>query len=258
MGTRDTSWPAGTPCWVDCGFEDLGRARKFYGHLFGWDTEQGPAETGDYTMCLKNGRPAAALATSPDEGVPTYWSTYFATDDVEATTEAVTAAGGEVVASMDVSSFGRMAVYRDPTGAVFSVWQAQDHIGFGIFNEVGTVTWNDLMTRDLETAKTFYAAVFGFTYEDMGGGYQTVKTADGRTVAGMHQAEQLPDDVPANWLVHFVVADRDSAVSLIEMEDDTAILMTLDTPFGPEAVVQGPEGEVFNVISLSDEVSDEG
>ena len=29
----------------------------------------------------------------------------------------------------DVMTFGRMAVIQDPTGAVFSLWQAQGHSG---------------------------------------------------------------------------------------------------------------------------------
>ncbi|AKU18430.1 VOC family protein [Luteipulveratus mongoliensis] len=254
MGTRDTAWPAGTPCWVDCGFEHVDKARKFYGHLFGWDMEPGPAETGGYTMCLKNGRPAAAISESQDEDVPTFWATYLATDDVDATTTAVREAGGQVVVeTLDIPGSGRMAIYQDPTGAQFSVWQADGHTGMQIYHEPGTVAWNDLMTRDLPTAMDFYAKVFGYTYEDAGDGYQVVKLGDGTTVAGMHQAEHLPDDAPSTWLVHFAVADRDSTVSLAEMEDNIDVLLTFDTPFGPEATLRGPEGEIFNVISSNDD-----
>ncbi|TDP92102.1 VOC family protein [Labedaea rhizosphaerae] len=35
MITRDTPWPAGTPCWVDVSVPDLEKARKFYGELLG-------------------------------------------------------------------------------------------------------------------------------------------------------------------------------------------------------------------------------
>ena len=47
MVQRDTPWPAGTPCWVDLGTDDVARATTFYSTLFGWDTEVGPPETGD-------------------------------------------------------------------------------------------------------------------------------------------------------------------------------------------------------------------
>ena len=148
---------------------------------------------------------------------------------------------------------GRMAFFLDPEGAAFGVWQGGEHPGLGIFNEPGSVGWNDLMTRDLEGAKSFYGKVFGFSYEEMGTDYVTIKRAsDGEVVAGMHLATQLPDDVPANWLTHFVVADRDSTVATVE-ELDGEVLMSFDTPFGPEATIRGPEGETFNVIAFSPE-----
>ncbi|MDE9365437.1 VOC family protein [Luteipulveratus sp. YIM 133132] len=253
MATRDTPWPAGTPCWIDCGFEDLDRARRFYGHLFGWDTDEGEGPN-HYTTCLKNHRVVAGMSESQDEHAPTVWTTYFATEDVEVTTEAVRRAGGEVVLdATDIDAQGRLAIYRDPTGATFSVWQGGDLTGVQVFGEPGSMAWNDLITRDLEAAKTFYAAVFGYTYEDMGGGYVTFRPPGFEGMAGgMHQAAELADDADPHWLVHFAVADRDATVALAEMEDDVDVLMTMSTPFGPEATLRGAEGEVFNIIALND------
>ncbi|KNX39026.1 VOC family protein [Luteipulveratus halotolerans] len=252
MPTRDTVWPAGTPCWVDCGFDDFDRARRFYGHLFGWDTDEGDGPS-RYTICLKNGRSAAGISANADKGQGTFWATYFATDDADATAAAVRDAGGTVVMEPTDVGPGRMAIFEDTTGASFSVWQGGDITGVQVYGEPGTLAWNDLMTRDLEAAKTFYAAVFGYTYEPTGDDY-VLFTPPGaeRPAGGMHLAAELPDEVPPSWLVHFAVADRDSTVSLAEMEDGVDVLMTFDTPFGPEATLRGQEGEVFNVIALAD------
>lgn len=258
MPTRDTNWPAGTPNWVDCYFDDVKRAGSFYGKLFGWDVPDGPAEVGGYSICFKHGRRAAAIAPHMAPDVPIAWSTYFATDDVDATTQAVRDAGGTVVQEpMDIPGAGRAAFFLDAEGAAFGAWQGAENPGFGIFNEPGSVGWNDLMSRDLERAKQFYAAVFGFTYDDMGPDYVTCKrAADGEAVAGLHLAQHLPDEAPASWLTHFVVADRDSSVAIVE-ELDGEVLMSFDTPFGPEATIRGPEGEIFNVISFTDEAEQE-
>ena len=35
MATRDTAWPAGTPCWIDLAVDDIMRASNFYTSLFG-------------------------------------------------------------------------------------------------------------------------------------------------------------------------------------------------------------------------------
>ena len=46
-----------------------------------------------------------------DQNHPPVWSTYLATDDADATSAAVEAAGGSILSpAMDVGEFGRMAI----------------------------------------------------------------------------------------------------------------------------------------------------
>ncbi|MFC6704953.1 VOC family protein [Flexivirga alba] len=260
MSERTTSWPAGTPCWVDCAFEPAHRgmhhAQDFYEKLFGWDVQRDD-EHADYRVCRKDDQPVAGLEhKNANSDAPPFWTTYFATDDIAATCEAVTAAGGRVLTEViDIAGVGRSAYCADPTGAFFGLWQGTGLIGFGLVNEPGSVVWNDLMTRDLAGSKAFYTKVFGFTYDDRGGAYAIAKLSTGETVCGIHQAEQLPDDAPPSWLVHFAVADRDSSAQIAQ-ELGASILMTMDTPFGPEALLQGKHGEIFAVIAMDDTTSD--
>jgi uncharacterized protein len=62
----------------------------------------------------------------------------------------------------DIPGFGRMAVFTDPEGAAFCVWQAREHKGARIVNERGSLNFNGLNTRDVEGAKSFYGSVFGW------------------------------------------------------------------------------------------------
>ena len=81
--------PDGTPTWIDLGIPDLERAMEFYGALFGWEFEVGPAETMRYTECRLDGRPVAALAENPDpEATAFWWNMYLATGDCDATVRA--------------------------------------------------------------------------------------------------------------------------------------------------------------------------
>jgi hypothetical protein len=63
---------------------------------------------------------------------------------------------------LDVFGAGRMAVFSDPEGAVFSVWQAREHRRARIVNEPGALNCNGLNTRDVDRAQSFYSAVFGW------------------------------------------------------------------------------------------------
>ena len=98
MVTRNTPWPAGTPCWVDLGVSDIPKALAFYRGLFGWDIQEGPPEAGGYALCTIGGLPVAGIGPKmgpPD--MPTVWTTYLATDDADATAAKIKAAGGQVM-----------------------------------------------------------------------------------------------------------------------------------------------------------------
>jgi predicted enzyme related to lactoylglutathione lyase len=252
--TRDEAWPNGTPCWIDVLVTDPGAARVFYSGLFGWDIQDGPPEAGGYLMCMMKGRPVAAISPKPESNpFPNVWSTYLASDDVDATVAKATEAGSQLMMEpMDVMTAGRMAFAMDPTGAPYGIWQAGTHLGVGVYNEPGTLVWNELMTRDYEGAKAFYGNVFGYTYDEIGEGfsYSTIKRAtDGEVVAGMGELDAgMPAEVPASWVTYFMVEDTDtSAAKAVEL-GASIVRQPFDTPFGRMAPLIGIQGEAFSLI----------
>src|SRR5579875_660553 len=156
-----TSYQHGVPSWVDMGSPDPRAALSFYSQLFGWDAEDMGAEAGHYTIVSKRGRQVAAISPAQDPGPPR-WTTYIDVDDADEVAKRVEAAGGAVVAGpMDVMEAGRMAVFRDQTGAFISAWQPAQHIGAQLVNEPGAFSWCELSTSDMGRSKAFYSEVFG-------------------------------------------------------------------------------------------------
>jgi uncharacterized protein len=261
MPTRDDAWPDGTPCWADCMVDDVAQAREFYASLFGWQIEDGPPEAGGYLMALKNGRPAAGISSKPpdSEGMPSVWTTYFATSDTDKTTAAVESAGGAILSEpLDVMSFGRMAVASATDGSYFALWQAGEHIGAGVYNEPGALAWNDLHTTGYEGAKAFYSEVFGFTFNEMGDGesmtYSTFAlpgAAEGSSVGGMMLDTTKPEDVPNYWLTWFAIDDIDAALAKAADGGATVIFGPDDSPFGRMGAISAPGGETLGLIDLS-------
>jgi predicted enzyme related to lactoylglutathione lyase len=252
-----TSYAPGTPCWVDLMTSDPDGARGFYGGLFGWELEIGPPETGYYTQARVRGLAVAAIGgqPKPDE-LPVAWTTYLATDDVDDTTKRILENGGTVtMAPLDVGEEGRMAVAVDPTGAVFGLWQAGRHLGAALTNEPNTPCWNELGTRDLDRARRFYSDVFGYEWEDVDTGpdgppYATFSVG-GRIVGGSYvMGEQMPADVPPNWMVSFAVADTDATVARTQELGGGVNMPAVDSPYGRYAVLRDPQGGVFSVIQL--------
>lgn len=256
MTIRTDPWPAGTPTWVDLGADDVTAATAFYAALFGWEYSSGGEESGGYLLATLDGAAVAGIGPKQDPGTPSVWTTYLATDDVDASARAVSAAGGQVVAEpFDVMSSGRMAIVADPGGAALGLWQAGDHIGAGRVNEPGTLVWNELHARDEVAARAFYAAVFGYEYRDVGGEafvYATFTRAGDRAeVGGILRDAELPAGAPDHWLTWFATGDVDASAARAEELGGKLRVPVSDTPFGRATVVQGPQGEVFGLIALA-------
>ena len=171
MSEQDRYIP-GVPCFADTTQPDPAAAAEFYGGLFGWQLEETMPEgsPGSYLMARLDGGVAAAISSSPEGAPPTAtWNTYVLVESADATAAAVREAGGKVLAEpFDVFDSGQMATFADPEGAVFSVWQAGSFRGADVVNAPGSVNFNDLYVRDLERAKAFYGAVFGWDALPMG------------------------------------------------------------------------------------------
>lgn len=219
-----------------------------------------PAEApGEYYMAELGGKSVAALGSQPTEGAPAAWNTYVTVQSTDEAAQRVRDAGGNVVMEpFDVFEAGRMAVCSDPGGAAFMVWEPKDMIGAERVNEPGTLAWSELLTRDVEGAKSFYTAVFGWTAAAMDAGdyeYTIWNLGDG-PIGGMlpMMDQQFPADMPPHWLVYFTVDDADATATRAGELGGRVEREPFDTGVGRIAVLADPLGAVFAVLALSDEM----
>ena len=208
--------PAGNFVWLELATTDQEAAKRFYGELFGWAAQDFPmGENAVYTMFSLNGRLTGATFTlsEPERaaGLPPHWQLYIAVDNADVTAQRAKELGASAVhAPFDVMSFGRMAVFQDPTGAFFSVWQARDHKGIGVWGENGALCWADLMTQDRDRATAFYGSLFGWEFttgkgKDAGGYLHILNGQHG--VGGMPPSGSVPPGVRPHWMAYVQCAD---------------------------------------------------
>jgi predicted enzyme related to lactoylglutathione lyase len=245
-----------TPGWFDIG-TDVGAAKPFYAGLFGWEAADAgpPEETGGYGFFLDAGRMVAGYGPQQNPGPPV-WSMYVIVPDADDVATKVAANGGTVVVPpMDVMEQGRMGVFQDASGAFFSVWQPGQHHGAQVVKEPGSFTWAELDTRDVEGAKAFYAAVFGWGAETSPSDempYTEFKLG-GESIAGMMDMPPgVPDEVPPYWLVYVAVEDVDASVQRLAELGGTPMMPGMDFPGGRFAVVADPQGAMFGLMSGAD------
>ena len=273
MAPRDGYIP-GVPCWLDTSQPDPEAAVDFYSGVFGWEFEDVmPAGSeGKYFIARLNGGDVAAVGSIP-ESVPktTMWNTYVWVDSADETASRVRDAGGGVVTDpLDVMDFGRMAVFTDPEGAAFCVWQAKEHKGAQVVNEPGSLNFNGLNTRDVDGAKAFYGSVFGWQTLKLEGGFEMwilpgygdylerddpelrkrVAEVGGPTgfedvVASINPIADDRPDVPAHWSVTFAVDDADAVADRATELGGKVVVPPFDAPWVRMTVLTDPQGATF-------------
>ncbi|MFJ9038853.1 VOC family protein [Streptomyces sp. NPDC102406] len=248
----------GAPVWADAMFTDLEAAKGFYAELFGWSYDTGAEEFGDYTQArTASGKNAAALSPQMPgmEGVPAAWNLYFATTDIAATAERVKSAGGTLsMEPMRVGDFGTMVTAQDPTGCLFSVWQADSHEGFEAVNEPGAFCWAEVNSRDAARTDAFFTSVFPYEVRKMADehvDFDVWQLAGSPVLGRMRMTDDFPEHVPSYVNVYFVVEDCDAALATVRRLGGTLHFGPVDSPFGRFAAVGDPQGAAFTVIDVT-------
>jgi predicted enzyme related to lactoylglutathione lyase len=254
--------PAGTFSWIELATTNQHAAHDFYSKMFGWAVSTMPMPPDAYyTAFTLEGRPvAAAYQLRPDQkehGVPAHWRLYVEVEKADAAVARTVELGGSVIVPAgDVGEFGRMAVLKDPQGALFSVWESHAGCGTGIAGIDGTLCWADLSTPDPAGASRFYAGLFGWQMmEDKDdptpSGYVHIKNGED-FIGGIPPAQMRNPNMPAHWLPYFVATDCDGmATKAKELGAQFYLPPTTFEDVGRMAVLADPQGAVFAIFQTA-------
>src|SRR5262245_33161453 len=203
--------------WRDMLAPDAEKAQAFYTELFGWTVRSMDGEYGIYRILANNGVDFGGIGQLDAEGVPPHWVSYIASSSVDDSTAKAAELGATVtVAPLDIPHVGRFASWIDPQGAAISAftglpdWPEPQRPGIP---PPGGVTWNELMSGDVEGSKKFYSNVFGYTADDqdMGTGSYTIFKLGEEMVAGLHARPEGMPPISA-WTIYFHVTDLEKSM----------------------------------------------
>lgn len=252
-----TAGTFGAPNWVDLATPDVEAATALYSCLFGWEIEKTASPMGDYFIGKIAGQQVAGMMEqTPDmSGMPAMWTTFFFVEDLDETVKRVEAAGGAILQKPFAIPDGRVAVAADPTGAMFGLitWPAPE--GVWLSREPGAVSWVETLTRDPAASEGFYTVVFDWKAEtqDTGVTRYTTFMLDGDPVAGMMvMPDTVPADAPAHWSVYFTVAECEPVVKLAMELGAEVLTPIMEIEIGRFAVLEDPQGAVFELMEYSD------
>ncbi|MFF4848413.1 VOC family protein [Streptomyces sp. NPDC001194] len=257
-------FPEGAPCWVDAMFKDVEGAKAFYSDVLGWTFGESSSEYGNYTQAYSDGKAVAAVVPPmPGADAPSQWCLYFASPDAAATAEKIKSAGGRLMMEpMQVGTFGTMAIAKEPSGAVFGVWQPGEHKGFEKIGEPGAYSWAEVFTRDPAKADGFLSQVFPYEAQTMEPGddpetagmdfrIYSVGGKENPVLGRMKMGDEFPPEIPPYVQVYFGVPDCDEAVAKAKKHGGALHFGPMDSPFGRFAALTDQQGAAFAVIDMS-------
>lgn len=255
----EQGYPHGTFCWADLATTDLDAAKAFYAALFGWEFEGAPSPSLPYTLITVGDDRIGGLFAQPDDmraaGVPPCWTPYISTESLDEVAARIPGLGGRIICPpFDIPETGRMTTIADPEGAVVNLWSREacaSGVG-GPTSGPGTICWNELATSDLDSAASFYSALFDWAVKPT----QPLDHVyvefilEGEPVGGMLPVSVAGPDVPPHWMVYFAVEDCDAAVTTATAHGARACKNAFDVPeVGRIAILADPQGAVFAMIS---------
>lgn len=239
-------------CWIELVTVNQSAAKSFYSALFNWTSQDVPIGKNDfYSLMQLDGRVAAGLYSMREEernaGVPPHWNLYVAVESADEAAKKAGDLGAKVLeAPSDVMDRGRAAVFLDPAGALFNVWQPGKRRGLGVVGDPGSFCWADLNTTDQARAKTFYEGLFGWKLlpsEGKDSGYLHIVNGE-KYMGGIPPAREHAG--PPHWLIYFAVADVDKAFHRATDMNARKLLRPMDFEgVGRVAMLADPQGAVF-------------
>jgi predicted enzyme related to lactoylglutathione lyase len=120
----------------------------------------------------------------------------------------------------------------------------------------GAFCWNELATKDLAAAKSFYARLLGWQLEGSaaaGMDYNEI-VVGGEHIGGMYQMTEensAPGDSP-HWKIYVAVDDVDAKAKLTEELGGKVTVPPMDVPnVGRFCVIADPSGASISLIKLT-------
>jgi predicted enzyme related to lactoylglutathione lyase len=259
--------PIGSFVWYELMTPDPDAAAAFYGAVIGWkiSAQPSPEAVGvDYRMIVRDdGGMAGGVLKLTDEMIAhkarPWWLPYLYVPDVDTAVAAIEAEGGKVAMPATDLPVGRIAMVIDPQSVpIYLITPVpppgQPDAATDVFDEHAAqrVRWNELASPDLDGSLAFYAAHFGFEFNErmpIGamGDYCFVEH-HGKTLGAMmsqHDAGQQP-----LWLQYFGVPSVVAAKAAVEAGGGQVLMGPHEVPGGNWIVIaHDPHGARFGLVA---------
>jgi hypothetical protein len=120
------------------------------------------------------------------------------------------------------------------------------------FQTPGAFCWSELITSDVEAAKTFYGEIFGWQFKEgtVGNSDYTVIEVAGKEMGGISPVPPQSPTMLPTWGTYITVENVEETLQKVEALGGKALMRPIQIP--PNAcfaLIQDPQGATLAVIS---------
>jgi predicted enzyme related to lactoylglutathione lyase len=102
---------------------DVEAAKEFYQAIFGWQYHDMDMPSGAYTIVMAGENSIGGMQANPSADVPSNWLGYVGVESVARTQAEIESRGGKVLLPETDVGMGKLAIFTDPQGAAFAIWE---------------------------------------------------------------------------------------------------------------------------------------
>ncbi len=239
---------------------DLTASEHFYGALFGWTFRDVAGGSHPFAEALRDGQQVAGLIERPlpprGELHPA-WLTFLSVSNVDAVSGVARQNGATLLfGPRDLPDLGRMAVFRDPQGAVFAALSSTSGDPPDVQVDDGDWIWSSLITSDPATSATFYHALFGYQLYDLaasGEARHLILASDNYARASVNPYPAERPNARPRWLDYVRVEDVAAMVGKVtSLGGRVLVAPHIDRDGSTVAVLADPLGAPFGLLEWSD------
>jgi predicted enzyme related to lactoylglutathione lyase len=242
--------------WADLVTDDALKAQEFYTKLFGWKFWS----YGDYLIGSNDDRPLCGMFQRPrpkDRAAEPRWFGYISVNSVDKAQNAVTRAGGRVLAEpKKMPKRGEQAVFADAEGALFGVIKSSSGDAPDFQADNGDWIWIQLLSRDTRKAADFYRTVAGYDAIDVTSSNRlndVVLTSERFARATIRAIPGDDSKVKPTWLPYVRVKSVPETVAKAkELGGKVLIAPRPELLEGKIAVIADPTGAAIGIMEWHD------
>ncbi len=227
--------------WHDLVTPDMTLAKSFYTHLFGWRYED---VSDGYALIKHNGHLIGGIAELNRRDKTAYWLPQMSVPNLDRAVKYTKEQQGTImIKAFELPGRGRIAVIKDPQGAIFSMVESVNGDPPDEKAKLNDWLWDEVWTHDLTGTEKFYQGLIDYQLETktkQGADYRYLSFHDKPRV-GLIQLEN--QELSNTWATYIKVENvMDTTDKAKALRGNILLAPNADIRHGSVAIITDPSG----------------